>query len=228
MPQTRRWMARFARWHVWLGWLVGVPFILWTATGFAMVLKPIEEVRGEHLRIEQAEQALPVGSAAPFQRDLAGVTEIVERVERGRPIALVTFADGHQERFSSGRKLASVDESEARAITAQSIRDGSRAVRTEFFAADRPPIDFRKPMSAWRVTLADGTHVYVGSQTGRIEAVRTRWWRFYDFMWGIHIMDLRTREDTHNPFVVAFSLLALVGALMGTVLLFRRRKARVT
>ena len=45
-----RWMARYARWHIWLGWLVGVPLLLWTLSGVAMVARPIEEVRGEHLR----------------------------------------------------------------------------------------------------------------------------------------------------------------------------------
>ena len=40
-------------------------------------------------------------------------------------------------------------------------------------------------------------------------------------------MDLQTREDSHNPYVIAFGLAALLGALLGTVLLFRRRKARL-
>ena len=37
------------RWHLWLGWLVGVPILLWTVSGLVMVWKPIEEVRGNHL-----------------------------------------------------------------------------------------------------------------------------------------------------------------------------------
>jgi len=46
-----RWMQKFARWHIWLGWIVGLPVLIWTVSGFYMVLKPIEEVRGNHLRI---------------------------------------------------------------------------------------------------------------------------------------------------------------------------------
>ena len=84
-----------------------------------------------------------------------------------------------------------------------------------------------KPVATWQVSLVDGTHVYINRGSGEIEAVRTRWWRFYDVMWGLHIMDLQTREDAHNPFVVVFALIALIGALLGTVLLFRRRRARV-
>jgi nitrate reductase gamma subunit len=47
-------------------------------------------------------------------------------------------------------------------------------------------------------------------------------------MWGLHIMDLQTREDSHNPFVIVFGSLALLGALLGTALLFRRRKVRAS
>src|SRR4028119_1572534 len=37
------------RWHIWLGWIIGIPFLLWTVSGLVMVAKPIEEVRGEGL-----------------------------------------------------------------------------------------------------------------------------------------------------------------------------------
>ena len=49
------------KWHIWLGWLVGVPLILWTASGLFMVARPIEEVRGEHLRAKAA----PISAIAP-------------------------------------------------------------------------------------------------------------------------------------------------------------------
>ena len=58
--------------------------------------------------------------------------------------------------------------------------------------------------------------------------MRTRWWRGFDFMWGLHIMDLQTREDTSHPILILFAFLGVVGALLGCILMFRRRKARVT
>lgn len=36
-------MRRFVKWHVWLGWLAGVPLLLWTPSGLVMVAKPIAE-----------------------------------------------------------------------------------------------------------------------------------------------------------------------------------------
>ena len=45
--QRPRIMQRISRWHIWLGWLVGLPVLMWTVTGLVMVAKPIEEVRGK-------------------------------------------------------------------------------------------------------------------------------------------------------------------------------------
>ena len=38
----QQWMRRFARWHIWLGWLVGVPIVMWMVTGLIMVSPLIE------------------------------------------------------------------------------------------------------------------------------------------------------------------------------------------
>jgi len=129
---------------------------------------------------------------------------------------------------ASGAPLPAVHAVEARAIVAGAIRGGDRVASVRAFSAKAPPLDLRKPVPSWQVALADGTHVYVNRDSGEIEAVRTRWWRIYDFMWGLHIMDLQTREDSHNPFVIVFGSLALLGALLGTALLFRRRKVRAS
>ena len=63
--------------------------------------------------------------------------------------------------------------------------------------------------------MGDGTHFYVDAGSGEVVARRTRWWRFYDFMWGLHIMDPATREDTHNPWVIGFGIATLVTTLAG-------------
>ena len=76
--------------------------------------------------------------------------------------------------------------------------------------------------------MSDGTHFYVDAASGEIVARRTRFWRFYDWMWGLHIMDLQTREDTHNPWILGFGIATLMTTFLALVLLpmtvKRRRK----
>ncbi|MCT2559113.1 PepSY domain-containing protein [Tsuneonella sp. YG55] len=226
-------MQRYARWHIWLGWLIAVPFLLWTVSGVLMVVRPIEEVRGTHLRIEPDQRPALEGSPRPipFPVDTAPpVVEMRSFVQRGRAVTLVTASNGLVSRYdaTTGEPIPALSEQEAREAIATSIRGGDKITAMRSFEPDETPFDFRRPSPVWQATLEDGTFVYINRASGEIEAVRTRWWRFYDFMWGLHIMDLQTREQPHNPLTVTFGILAIFGSLLGTVLLFRRRKARVT
>ncbi|MEL6531261.1 MAG: PepSY domain-containing protein [Pseudomonadota bacterium] len=223
-------MQRLAKWHIWLGWLVGVPIVMWTATGLFMVAKPIQEVRGEHLRI-QAETATPlVLPDSDIASAEAQLKEMRVVMQDGRAVAILTTLDGITSRvdMASGEQIAALDAEGARALAAERIVGGSDVRSVAFFSADEVPFDFRRPMPVWQVALEDGTHVYVGRDTGEIEAVRTSWWRWFDFMWGLHIMDLSKREETSHPILIAFAALSLIGALIGCVLMFRRRKSRPT
>lgn len=224
----QRIMQRFARWHIWLGWLVGVPILMWTVTGLIMVIKPIEEVRGNHLRKEVPERALPadmqiaVSLPAETTRPVRSVTT---QVERGETITRILYMDGTSARFRpDGSAMGPLSEVEARLIVAEQIVGGDKVANTARFDADSVPFDFRRELPVWQVALADGTHVYVGTETGNIEAVRTAWWRTFDFVWGLHIMDLKTREDTSHPVLILFAILSVIGALLGCALMFRRRK----
>ena len=228
-PPRPKLLTRMARLHVWLGWLVGVPIVMWTATGLFMVARPIDQVRGTHLRQEQQDVALPPGGLLPVPAEIAAagpIKEVRTAMQRGVPVTTVTFMDGQLARFdaAAGTPLAPVTAAQARAIADNEMRAASKVASVRLFAADQVPADFGKPMPVWRIALADGTHIYVGQQSAQIEAVRTRWWRVFDVMWGLHIMDLQTREDTSHPLLIGFAALSLIGAMLGCVLMFRRRK----
>ena len=226
------WIRRFARWHIWLGWLIGVPMVMWLVSGLLMVITPIEEVRGNHLRIEREEPALPPDTdiAVSLPDDPARpAISVITAMERRRVVTTIAYADGSVERYdAAGRALAPITDVEARMIVREGIRGGDRIASVESFDAGAVPFDFRRPVDVWQVTLEDGTRIYVNRQSGVIEAVRTRWWRFFDFLFGLHVMDLETREPGPNPWIVVFSTLAVLGARLGCILMFRRRKARVT
>ena len=222
-------MLKFAKWHIWLGWLVGFPTLMWMVTGLYMAAKPIEEVRGNHLRVEQAVQPLVLPGSA-----LAGtefpIRDMRAVMQDGRAVAILTGMDGSIRRIDmqSGTALPAPSANDARRIVAEQIKGGEKVRTVAAFDADNVPFDFRRSMPVWQVALEDGAHIYVGRDTGQIEAVRTRWWRGFDFMWGLHIMDLRTREDTSHPILILFAILGVLGAMLGCILMFRRRKARVT
>jgi len=221
-------MLNFARWHIWLGWLVGIPTLMWMVTGLYMAAKPIEEVRGNHLRVEQAVQPLVLPGSALASAEFP-IREMRAVMQDGRAVAILTGMDGSTRRvdMQSGAALPALSANDARLIVAEQIKGGDQIRSVTAFDADNVPFNFRREMPVWQVALEDGAHIYVGRDTGQIEAVRTRWWRGFDFMWGLHIMDLRTREDTSHPILILFAALGVIGALLGCILMFRRRKAKV-
>ena len=223
-------MRTLAKWHIWLGWLVGVPIAMWLATGLFMVARPIEQVRGDHLRREVPEQQALAIPGSTLAGAGANLEEMHVTMQQGRAVAILTALDGSVRRvdFATGAPLPPLDAAAARALVARAIVGGDKVAKVTQFSAENAPIDFRRPLATWQVALEDGTNVYVGRDTGRIEAVRTRWWRAFDLAWGLHIMDLSEREDTSHPVLIIFAAISLVGALIGCVLMFRRRKARVT
>ena len=218
-------MRQLARWHIWLGWLVGLPILMWTVTGLVMVARPIEEVRGEHLRAAAA----PVAPGRLVLPRLTAPVEAVELVDQpAGPAWIVTEAAGGRYRYSAleGGVIAPVTRDEARRIAERTFAGEAPLEAITYFPADAAPGDLRRPVASWQARFADGTHLYIEDATGEVLALRTPFWRLFDFMWGLHIMDLETREDTHHPVLVIFAGLSAIGALLGCILLFRRRKAR--
>jgi hypothetical protein len=220
-------MRNLAKWHIWLGWIVGMPILMWMVTGLFMASKPIEEVRGNHLQHEVTSQPLVLPGSEITTPD-GQLKEMRAVMQGGSPVAILTTMDGlvYRVDMESGEIIPSVNAQQARAIVADRIVGGDKVSSVTSFEAAEVPFDFRRPMPVWQVALQDGANIYVGRDTGEIEAVRTRWWRWFDFMWGLHILDPQEREDTSHPILIIFAALGTIGALFGCILMFRRRKAR--
>ena len=221
-------MRKLARWHIWLGWVVGVPLLLWTFTGLWMVARPIEEVRGTELRTDSAPLiALATPMLPKLDGRLVEKLELVRRVDQ--PVWIVRFAGGDAGAAdpANGAMLPRIGAALARAIADDALRDPGQITSVRAFSAVDAPLDLRRGRPSWQVAYADGLHVYVDVWTGEVLAVRSNQWRWFDLMWGLHIMDLQSREDTNHPLLIGFAALAFAGTLMGTILLFHRGRVGV-
>lgn len=214
------------KWHVWLGWLIGVPLIIWTLSGLFMVISPIEDVRGEHLRAEPA-AITPVQPVAPLLEGRAVEKLSLEQRSTG-PVWIIRYKDGGERRAdpATGRLLPNPGAAEIRAL-AESYYSGKSPISSiRLYPAEREPLELRRGRPAWQVTLADDTNLYLDAESGSLLAVRTPQWRFFDFMWGLHIMDLQTREDTSHPILIGFAAISLISLLMAFWLLIARQKRK--
>ena len=221
---------KLRRWHVWLGWIVGLPLLLWTATGLFMATFPIERVRGEHLIGDQPTLVL----AAPPIPPAVGARPLASIALEPRPGGarwIVRYKDGGARLAdpATGRLLPSLSAADARAIVEARYTGSAHVTAVERTAAESPPLELRRNVPAWRIVYDDGARFYVHAETGEILARRTSLWRVYDVMWGLHILDPGGREDTDNVWLFGFALISLASVLMALVLLpltIRRRRSR--
>lgn len=219
----------FFKWHIWLGWLIGVPLILWTASGLFMVARPIDEVRGNHLRAETPAVAMAYENITLFADQDKPITGARLINQDSAMVWIATYQDGTIGRYdaTSGEALALLDGKAATAFAEALYLPDVAVETTRYFPVDQSPSDLRREKASWQVHFADGTNIYIDALTGETLAVRTPFWRAFDFMWGLHIMDLQTREDTHHPILIGFAALALLGSILGFVMLFTRRRKTI-
>jgi hypothetical protein len=224
--------SRLRRWHVWLGWVVGLPVLFWVVSGLVMVWKPIGEVRGEHLMHEMPMVRMTAPMIPPAIQGVPVKSMTLEPRATG-PRWVVTMPDGTS-------RLA--DPATGALMPPVSAAEAMREVMTRYTGAAKvrsvtrtdpkaPPMELRRPISAWRVEMDDGTRFYVDAGSGAVVARRTDWWRFYDFMWALHIMDFETREPSPNKWILTLGIGALLMALLALALLpltvrWRRKSGR--
>ena len=228
----RRWVADI---HLWLSLIVGLQVLAWVVSGLFMSVPSIERVRSEHRMaapaiVDLAEQGSFVSpetvlsTAGPSTRRIA-----LEQVG-GRPVYVVEPNEGRSALFdaASGARLSPIDENFARTIAEQAIAGDERAQRMTLIERDAP-IEYRAELPVWRADFggSDNLSVFVAADTGRVAARRSDLWRVYDFLWSLHIMDYRERENFNHPLLIAFSVGALVMSLFGLILLFIRLPPRL-
>jgi len=218
------------RYHIWLGWLIGVPMLLWSVSGVLMVIKPIEEVRGAALLSDLPPVRLAAPAIVPAV-DLKPTAKLTLEHRATGPRWVLAFADGASRLAdpATGRLLPAMSAAEAARELGARYTGKARIASVTRVDPATPPIDLRRPLDSWKIAMSDGTFFYVDRWTGEIAARRTAWWRFYDFMWGLHIMDLQTREDAHNPWLIGFGITAAATSVMALILLpmaSRRKKKR--
>jgi PepSY-associated TM region len=219
--------------HKWLSAAAFVQLAIWTVTGFLFAAIPQARlkspgVEGAHRApIEQAPEA-SVAQAMDAARPTSGAIDRVElRGTPAGPFYVVHGADAVVRVDARAGTLAPVTLAEAVAI-AQRDQPAAPGVREAARVTEPVPLEYRGEcesgdctLPAFRVALADtaGTVVYVDASTGDVTTRRNDMWRTYDFLWSLHIMDYRGREDFNHWLIRCAAGLAVFTVASGIVLL---------
>lgn len=218
------------RTHNLLALIVGAQVLLWVASGFFFALRPIEEVRGEHLRSEAHEMiaALDTPVVAP-DTVLAAAGEPVMSLRLkpwlGRP---VWEADMHSGKAmfdgATGETLTPISEENARRVAEAGWAGEGDLTVLEWIETAPREAGRGAGRAMWKASYGgkEKADFWIDPQTGEIAAVRTSWWRTFDLFWGLHIMDWANRETISTWWMKLFAFGSLVLSLAGIWLVVDR------
>jgi uncharacterized iron-regulated membrane protein len=220
--------------HRWLGLVVGIQLLLWTAGGLFFSLNPIAKVRGETEEPESPplEFGTLPASPAPALSELrldhpqAEIRNVLLRHHLDSAIYEITFLEDGEPHWalvdaSTGELRATVDRDEAEAIARRAYIPDSPIEDVTLVTEAGSGSEYReRPLPAFRVTFDDplGTRLYVSVEHGLVTARRNDRWRLFDFLWMLHIMDYQNRDNFNTLLLQAVSALGLVTVLSGFTL----------
>ena len=226
--------------HKWLGLIVGLQLLIWLATGLYMVVVNIDFIHGDPL-VKNMQQTVVVPdstkvSVASLRARYKDIRQITLKAVMGKTFYAITTAKArYLVNPVSGALESPLNEATAREIASYHFA-GSEPVINATLITSNPPTEIQtRALPLWRVDFDDrfSSSFYIDPYDGSLVTRRHQYWRIFDFMWMLHIMDYEDRSDSHNLLLVTAQATGLTFAISGLWLLFfsfsgRSRKRRTT
>jgi hypothetical protein len=172
-----------------------------------------------------ASEALSSLSLANIRTDFPGATEIGIKPVLGRLLFTITTPDA---RYlvdpSSGQTLSPLDEEMATEIARHHYRGDAEVADAKLITSGPPAEIGTRALPLWRIDFEDrfATSFYIDPYSGALVTRRHLYWRIFDFLWMLHIMDYDDRSDIHHPLLWSAQVAGLLLAITGAWLLIRR------
>ena len=217
-------------WHRWLGLFTSIQLLLWTVSGLFFTVPDITDVRGEQYRLtkDSLEMEAKPNNLAPIQsiikKDSNFLEEEFEVILRKRAQSWVYQVQSSNRKTKiynafNGQQLGSISQSEA--IWVVDNKTTMKPIGVDLINDPKIGSEYRGrdlPLYRVRVEKPESGVVYIDPITGDIMAIRTNLWRAWDFLWSLHIMDYRERDDFSHWLIRIFAALSVLTVVSGMVL----------
>jgi len=215
------------KYHRWLMLFLAVQFVIWSVSGAYMVIFNIDYIHGDTLVVNHQVKIDP-------DKITYSMSELVERYPSAEQIEVGLFINQEVYRFklsgtqylldaSSGRLLSPLGEEQA-ISAAQYFYSGAGDIADVELITDNPPFELSsRALPAWRINFDDfgSPSIYVSARSGKLVTKRHEFWRTFDTMFSLHVMDYED-EDPSNWLLFWFVLFSLLAAVSGLVLTYFR------
>ena len=217
-------------WHRWLGLFTSIQLLLWTVSGLFFTVPDITDVRGEQYRLtkDNLEIESSPKNIAPIQSIIKNDSDFMDEdfkiILKKRAQSWVYEVQSSNKKTKifnafNGQQLGSISQSEA--IWVVDNKTTMKPIGVELINEPKIGSEYRGrdlPLYRVRVEKPESGVVYIDPTTGDIMAIRTTLWRAWDFLWSLHIMDYRERDDFSHWLIRIFATLSVLTVVSGIVL----------
>jgi len=209
---------------------LGVQFLLWSLSGLYMVAINMDFIHGDHLVKPPIFVDLHVDSLLSFQ-------EILQIYPTAKKLKLSQLAQQSVYQFTINGKAQLVSANSGKSllpftkfdiqklVTTQGNLDKETKIQSIRLLTDQAPSELSsRHLPAWQITYDNFNRdtLYLSSVTGQVVTKRHNYWRFFDFVWMLHIMDYENRADITNWLLFIFSLTGIFSCFSGLYLVGHR------
>ena len=233
-------IKKWRRWHRILAIIIGIQISFWMISGIYFSWISLDTVHGDD-RVKK--QPLHILTA---QDNLISPSILINHW-KDKKIRTITLKNNgkifiYEVNFwgkstkalhnaFDGSSLKPISSSEAM-IIAKNDFDGDSISANIIKIEANPPNEYRGPLPVFQVNINDSreTRIYISPIDGKILAHRNRFWRVFDFLWMLHILDFDERDDINNNWLKILSILGFAVVISGYVLYFaiNQRKPKKT
>lgn len=214
--------------HKWLALFVGVQLVLWTMSGFYMVVVDLDFIHGDPLVRNLRTPLVEPATAIPIEevtRRLPHATQVSLRSLPGIPAPLYEVSSAGRRTLlnaTTGEQLSPLPENTIDGLARAYYAGDGRLSSLKLLERDPPSELGARPLPLWRADFDDGlqTSLYIHPDTGVLVTRRHRFWRWFDFLWSLHIMDYKERENINNGLLRGTTVLGATTVLSGIWLLY--------
>ena len=216
--------------HRWWGFFATIQLLLWTLSGLFFTIPDIKDVRGDQYRVwETTNEAQRLN-----HENLFAMSTLLKNLdinkEQDYTILLKRRADTWVYQVKSSNQISNYDAISGERLFFITPDEASLIVtrETNLLPKKVELINDRESGSEYRgrdlplyrvfVEKPQKGMVYVDPNTGEIAAIRTRLWRTFDFLWSLHIMDYKERDDFSHWLIRIFAFIGLMTIVSGMLL----------
>ena len=224
-PHSLSRQRKLRRWHRLVALVTSFQLLLWTLSGLYFAFIDIDYVRGHQFKRSASAAQLDLSRLATGVVSAKKVV-IQERLT-GELIVGVQTGDGIQWLDAQGASVEALTGEQALRLGAE--RTVIEPDQVEWIDTDVPGSEYRgAPLPLWRLWRAEDPDrvAYVDAMSGEVVVVRHDAWRWWDFLWSLHIMSYEDRDTIGTWLLKIFSVLALATAVLGLWLFLHTRVRR--